>query len=380
MRGWHIAALLAMALPAVACNRGTDDLHTRLRYARLGAELSCGRSTVFASEPSDLETLERVDWAGLVAAVLEGEPHERWRAIQILGELGDARAVPSLLLALSDPRGTVRPCLAAESLGRLGGGGALDQLILAAQNVGNEDLRLCATKSLGLLRAKRAVPVLIEAVERRDMLVASAFALARIGDPRGARAVARAAEDPDVRPWLAAPLGEFGLTDVEPALRAIAADGQAFETTRREAGEGLWKTGILTEPDRRAALARVLAESPVSSRRAWAAFRLGDEGLQLAAEDLARALSDPSDPVRLAAAAALLRFDTASETSVLRRIHDPGEAGRYAIAVLGFVGSEQSRGALEGVRDPTRLNVARLSLRWLALRGIRGAALAARDS
>jgi HEAT repeat protein len=39
-----------------------------------------------------------------------------------------------------------------------------------------------------MLRSPRALPALLDALEQRDMIVAAAFALARIGDPRAAHA------------------------------------------------------------------------------------------------------------------------------------------------------------------------------------------------
>lgn len=371
MRCWHRAALLVILVMPLACDRAVGDLHARLQRAQLEAELSFGRSTVFVSEPPSLETLERVDWEGLLAAVLKGAPHERWRAIEILGELKHPQAVPVLLQALADRRGTVRPCLAAQSLGRLRDSSAVDSLIVAARNADNEDLRLCAIKALGLLRDERALPALIESVEARDMVVAASFALARIGHPSGAHAVARATEDPALRAWLVAPLGEFGLPEVEAALRGIASDGRSSEATLRAAREGLWKTTVLTEPDPPAALVRVLAASPEPRRREWAAFRLGELGegaVRSAAPALAGALSDPSEPVRLAAAVALMRLGPASEPSLLRLIDVAGSAGRYALATLGFVGGPQTRVALQAIHDPKRTVLARHSLRWLRLR------------
>jgi hypothetical protein len=200
------------------------------------AELACGRPTVLASEPPDAGSLERVDWIGLVETVASGAGHERWRAIEILGELGEVRAVPALLGALADPRGTLRPCLAAQSLGRLGDPRAVDALIAAAGQRENEDLRLCAIKSLGLLRAEGAVPVLADAVQRGEMLVAASHALARIATPEGARAVVEAARDPERAPWVVDPLGEFGLPSVEAELRRLMGARDAGAWTQRPGG------------------------------------------------------------------------------------------------------------------------------------------------
>jgi HEAT repeat protein len=362
---------LTAALGALATRRGDDgDLHRQLQEARLEAELSCGRPTLLASEPPDPGSLVRVDWAGLVETVANGAPHERWRASEILGEFGDARAVPALLEALADPRGTLRPCLAAQSLGRLGDPRAVDALIAAAGQRENEDLRLCAIKSLGLLRAERAVPVLADAVHRGEMLVAASHALARIATPEGAEAVAAAARHPVRAPWVVDALGEFGLESVAPELRRLVAARELGVGTRRGAREGLWKLRVLLDGDRERSLVRVLGSGDTPQRRAWAAWRLGDEGLHGSADALAEALGDPSERVRLAAAAALLRFGGSGEESLLARVAAPGEAGRLAVAALGLVGTERSLDPLERVDEPVELErLAQRSLRWVRLRG-----------
>lgn len=367
-----ILAGVAAAAAVLAAAAGREaDLHERLQQARLAAELTCGRPTVLASRPPDARSLERFDWGGLLEMAATGAPHERWQAIEILGELGDARAVPALLRALADSRGTVRPCLAAQSLGRVGDLRALDALIEAAGQRGNEDLRLCAVKSLGLLRAERAVPVLVERVREGDVLVAAAHALARIGAREGAEAVARAARDPRRAAWLVEPLGEFGVDVAGSALRRLATSGDVGPGTRHVAREGLWKLGVLSEDDRETSLVRVLhsAEAPV--RRAWAAWRLGDEGLTGSTGALAVALDDASERVALAAAAALLRFGPASEPDLLARASRSGPGQELAVAALGLVGTERSLTWLASVDAPAETaSLAERSTQWLRARGI----------
>jgi hypothetical protein len=366
-----IAVGFVAALGVLALRPADDDLHRRLQEARLTAELSCGRSTILASEPTDPTTLARFDWPEWLELAAHGEPHERWRAIELLGEFGGPQAVPALLRALADPQGTVRPCLAAQSLGRIGDERAIQALIEAAGQRGNEDLRLCATKSLGLLRSERAVPVLIDSIERGDMAVAAAYALARIGSEAGAQAVARATREPSLAPWLVGPLGEFGLpAAVEPDLRRLADSPSANESTRLAAREGLWKLEVLRSDDDdpaaslATALQDALREESSPARRAWAAWRLGDGGFGQATEALADALADPSERVALAAAAALLRFGIASEPALLARLDRPGAAGRLAIAAVGLVGTERSGVALRDLDDP----LAARSLAWLRAR------------
>jgi len=373
-----LGALLALRAGVESRQLAGDDgrsnaLHRELQEARLTAELSCGRPTVFASEPPDPASLAALDWSGLLSATVTGSPEERWRAIAILGELRDARAVPALLTALTDRRGTVRPCLAAQSLGALRDPRAVDALIEATRVRDNDDLRLCAIKALGLLRNPRAVPALVDAVERRDMSVAAAYALARIGDADGARAVARAAHDEALAPWLVGPLGEFGLAEAEPALRTLADSDATDPATRASATRGLWKLAVLRARDREDALTRALADSSVPARRAWAAWRLGDEGFASAAAALVAALGDDDRAVQMAAAAALLRLEGAGEGALLERAGSEDPSGRLAVAALGFVGSERTLPALRALAEPDEpdAGLARASLRWLHLRGVR---------
>ena len=140
------------------------------------------------------------------------------------------------------------------------------------------------------------------------MLVAAAQALARIGTRDGAEAIVEAAGDPRWAPWLVEPLGEFGLGVVEPALRRLATSNGAHAGARRAAREGLWKLDVLSASDREMALVQALHSGVAPERRAWAAWRLGDEEFTGSTDALAAALADRSNRVAMAAAAALLRW------------------------------------------------------------------------
>lgn len=369
-----LLAGLAVAGAARLLGGERPGLHDRLREARLEAELSHGAPTLFASEPPDASALADASWPQLLEAAAQAPPHERWRAIRLLGALGDRRAVPALLTALADARNTVRPCLAAQSLGRLGDPRAVDALLDATRAEGNTDLRLCAIKSLGLLGKERAVPALVERVERGDLVVTASFALSRIATPRGARVVARAARDsPEIRPWLVRPLGAFGRPEAERALRAIASEPDALAATREDAREALWRSAVLREDDRGAALERVLGGASDAERRRWAAFRLGEAGDPAAAPALAAALGDPAERVRLAAGAALLRLGEPAVPSLLARLEGPAPARSYAVALLGLAGDGRAVEALRalGSRDEAgRPKLVARSLRWLRVRGV----------
>ncbi|MDE2698428.1 MAG: HEAT repeat domain-containing protein [Gemmatimonadota bacterium] len=90
-----------------------------------------------------------------VAQLANGDLIARMQAVEALGQIGDARIVPSLLKALKDP---------------------------------NIQVQYIAIKALGDLRDARAVEPLVEALEHRDPGIVSAAALA-LGELRDTRAV-----------------------------------------------------------------------------------------------------------------------------------------------------------------------------------------------
>jgi HEAT repeat protein len=87
-------------------------------------------------------------------------PHARSKAISVLGKIGDARALNSLVGALSDENSYVRRC-AAESLGAIKDLGALNPLVKALYDE-NVSVRERAAIALGKLNDERAVASLIE--------------------------------------------------------------------------------------------------------------------------------------------------------------------------------------------------------------------------
>ncbi|MDE2723651.1 MAG: HEAT repeat domain-containing protein, partial [Gemmatimonadota bacterium] len=90
-----------------------------------------------------------------VAQLANGDLVARMQAVEALGQIGDARVVPSLLEALKDP---------------------------------NIQVQYIAIKALGELRDTRAVEPLVEALEHRDPGIVSTAALA-LGELRDTRAV-----------------------------------------------------------------------------------------------------------------------------------------------------------------------------------------------
>src|SRR5438067_8276241 len=102
---------------------------------------------VMASAPA---RADRIDDLGRTL-ITDGSWRVRLQAVVVLGKLGDRRAVPALIQALSDSNETVRG-LAAQVLGDLGGEDAQPALERAARSDGSGFVREKATASLAKLR------------------------------------------------------------------------------------------------------------------------------------------------------------------------------------------------------------------------------------
>lgn len=99
----------------------------------------------------------------LVETLATGEPETRRLVADLLGEMGDGRAVNGLIEALEGEDAKLR-AHAAEALGRLGEPVAIPPL-MSAMTDPSWEVRSRAVKSLGQLRAREAIPLLQEAVK-----------------------------------------------------------------------------------------------------------------------------------------------------------------------------------------------------------------------
>lgn len=160
----------------------------------------------------------------------------RYVAAWALGELGDPRAVPLLVAALSRPEGVARE--AARALVKLGA---------------------------------VAVPALVEALPG-SAATARGYAvrtLGELGDPRAAAALTAALGDPGVRADAARALGKLGVSTGAGALLPLLGDPEW--RVRLEAARSL---GHLQAGEAEAALDRLRGEDPEPEVRAWAARSL----------------------------------------------------------------------------------------------------------
>jgi HEAT repeat protein len=120
----------------------------------------------------------------LLEATHRGTDFARTYAATVLGHIGDHRAVPSLIDALSDPSPPVRRAT-AKSLGFLQAVSAVPMLVRALDD-SDPELSRTAASALGHIRSREAVLPLMALYERgdRESKVAALLALGYIRDPR----------------------------------------------------------------------------------------------------------------------------------------------------------------------------------------------------
>ena len=111
-------------------------------------------------------------------------PADRWAAATSLSQAGCQQAVPFLIQAMADDRGTVRTCVMAQSLDMLSDTRAVPALIKALEHPSNEDLRVCASEALGRIGDTRAIGPLTEAFRANRVSFSALKALGQIGTPR----------------------------------------------------------------------------------------------------------------------------------------------------------------------------------------------------
>ena len=119
-----------------------------------------GLTNLSDDQVNEYEGLRRVK--PLIAALKDPDESVRWRAAEVLGQLGDGRAIEPLVDAvLKDPNNIVRWHI-AETLEQLGDGRAVEPLIAALKDP-DGSVRRRAAEVLGQLRDGRAVEPLIAA-------------------------------------------------------------------------------------------------------------------------------------------------------------------------------------------------------------------------
>lgn len=208
------------AVPALVgsirrCPAG-DAESTEEHAARAAAAVALGKIGDPASAPALLDAiadpfnlgtaastaLGRLDpppFEALLRTTRDANAWRRARAVLALAEIGDRRAVETMVTLLGDGEAAVRRA-AASAFEKLRDERAIDPLTRVLANDPSSLVRTYAAMALGALGARHAVPALLEATRAREpnLRRAAARALCRIGDPRSADDLARlASEDPD---------------------------------------------------------------------------------------------------------------------------------------------------------------------------------------
>lgn len=219
--------------------------------------------------------------------VRSGGRRERWQAAYQLSQLinaGEAKKYPNLVDDVTkayrdakddDPR--IRQYLSMV-LGNLGDRRATPLLVDALSDA-QPDTRIYAALALGRLRDPSAVPPLIKiaSTDERDVRKSAVYALGEIGDPRALDVLAQEANDqtPDVRYNAAIALARFG------DKRGIGAIREMLDRSRLNRVEGM-------RPDQKeatmlAAIPALMKIAPEEAPRLLGPVAQGDESLRVRA-------------------------------------------------------------------------------------------------
>jgi HEAT repeat protein len=227
-------------------------------------------------------------------------------AVNVLGTIGDARAVEPLIAVLRnsiDPESSL-PIHVMESLGKIGDSKAVESLIQILQR--KNKWYAVAIKALGDIGDPMAVWPLVQALNdpNSTMRFLAAEALSEIGDARAVEPLIKALQDANstVRISAAMALGEIGDERAVEALNIALND--SHESIRKEAATALVRIGNVRNID---PYIMDLKSGDWSVRR-FAARKLGEIGDVRAKEPLLAVLKDSNWRVSKAAEKALKKL------------------------------------------------------------------------
>jgi HEAT repeat protein len=250
----------------------------------------------------------------LIRTLSDANSSVRSRAAWALGKIGDPRAAGPLIQALNDSDSWVK-LLAASALSEIGDTTAVDPLIRDLNST-NSSVRKDAAWALGAIGDPRAVDPLILALKDEDSYVrdAAAVSLGAIGDPRALDPLIAALEDkgPSVRSISAISLGGIGGPEAVDALILVLATRDEYSTIQSDAADSLGSIGDPRAVD--PLIAALQDEDPLL--RGAAAQSLGEIGDCRAADPLIAALGDEESFVREEAAAALNKLNQTGARSL----------------------------------------------------------------
>jgi len=345
----------------------------------------------------------------LIQQLKSGNYYERRHAAELLGQLGDPKAVPALLRTLQDedeelfvreraahsvgqigdlnavpelvdvyggcPFDIKKPILQAigEILGRTSPdddhsrkifSDTVDWLIRQIAQYGkweiNSERDAAAVEALGKTRDPKAIPVLVEHLlddDRAEVATAAAFALRHFNDPPVIQALIQAAGNKkisaDVRGAAVKSLGDIGNPEVVDTLIQILEDSSDDYTVRTDAALALGRMGdtkaidplIRTLYDEWYEKAIGLREAIAESLGAFRDARVIDALVYALSRDYRTAF---------AAAETLKKLrDKRAVEPLIRIVEDDGNKGlgydyrrRFAVQILGVLGDPRAIPAL----------------------------------
>ena len=103
----------------------------------------------------------------LIEALKHGDEYVRWESAVSLGEIGDARAVESLIIAMMKDEDSSAREWSAWALGEIGDARATEPLITAMIKDKDVYVRKSAAGALGMIKSRRVVEVLIATLEAK---------------------------------------------------------------------------------------------------------------------------------------------------------------------------------------------------------------------
>ncbi len=162
----------------------------------------------------------------LINAISDEREEVRIEVVQTLGEIGDERAVKPLIGTLDDESPVVRE-KAARALGKLGKSEAEESLISSLQNNTNLSIVCAIIESLGQIGDPRAVESLVGLLTHKESQIreCTAAALGKIRDNRSVVPLIAALNDEQERVrWYAADsLGKIGdLSSVDSLIKLLS--------------------------------------------------------------------------------------------------------------------------------------------------------------
>jgi HEAT repeat protein len=312
-------------------------------YRELVAGLAQRERVLLEPELRQLQTLR--DFEALEAVLEEQARGVSSRPGWLLDAYDRLGLVDKYATRLRSARQWRERAFAAELLGRVGNAKAVPALLetIQATRAEDADVREIALRALARIADPRAVDALVTALKQSEVWLAPRIAdiLVRHGEPVVDPMLAFLSEATrhPARAWAANILGELKIPRAFPAL--IAALKDLDDEVRAKAAGALGKLG-----DRRAVtylLDHLLAD-PAPFVRARIAGALGQFAGNEVIDRLVRALGDPAWWVRMRSVEALEQIGPTAETPLIVALDDPDPEIRIRAAV-----------ALERLGVPSRL-------------------------